>query len=67
MLEEERAGETCRGTDWFGEAGEILRPLVTVFGELCCSNNPQMLGAYKNKCLPLTYITCLLRTAVREL
>lgn len=44
-----------------------VRPLVIVLGKLCCSNNLQVLGAYKNKCLLLTYITCLLRMAVSEL
>lgn len=67
MLEGDRAGKTCRSIGWFGEDGEVLRSLVTVFGKLCFSNNPQMLGAYKNKCLLFTYITCLLRMAVREL
>lgn len=45
----------------------LVRPLVTAFGKLCFSNNHQMLWAYKNKCLLLTYITCLLRMAVSEL
>lgn len=55
LLQKDRAGETCRGTDWFGEDGEVLGPLVTVFGELCCSNSPQMLEAYKtNVYLSLT-------------
>lgn len=45
----------------------LVRPVVIVFGKLCCSNNPQMLEAYKNECLLLTYITCLLRMAVGEL
>lgn len=45
----------------------LVRPLVFVLGRLCCSNNPQMLGAYKNKCLLLTYIARPLRMAVREL
>lgn len=45
----------------------FVRPLIIVFGKRCCSNNPQMEGAYKNKYLLPIYITCLIRMAVIEL
>lgn len=45
----------------------LVRSLVILFGKFYFRNNHQMLGVYRNKCLFLTYITCLLKMAVSEL
>lgn len=65
-LEGDRIEEIHRVQTGLMRMGKYLvRPVVIVFGKLCCSNNPQMLEAYKN--LFASHIACLLRMAVGEL
>jgi hypothetical protein len=45
----------------------LVKLLEIVFGKLCFSYNPQMLEAYKNKCVVLIDVTCTLRMDVSEM